>query len=574
LGQSGFMYAPAGLLLAGVCLSALTLVTIERAPQFSPAAAVPGGLVVLFLATWLCLLAAAAQLWWGAARRRAAVLLGLGGLAWLAPEWENPGAAPPLFAVGLLVAGMTPALVLHAALTWQEGRIDGRAARLMVLSGYVVCVGLVGLLPALVLDPAALGCADCPANPWLVGDSAMLPLVERLGSAAAAVWLGASAVLLARRAFANVPAQNAVQLSALGFLTVSAVRETVPLLWKSSLQSTVAGVLWVTASIMLAVTGLGAMWVLLTRRRSRRALGRIVVDLARGQQPGRLRDAFAQLLSDPTLELVYIEADEVFVNAQGFPVSAGPTPGRERTSLVHDGNLLALLLHASTASVPPEELEDLVTAAHLGLEHEALIARASSQERELRESGLRLLAARDAERARLERDLHDGAQQRLVSVALGLELLRHTCPSQQLEYAKGQLQLAIDELRAIAHGLAPPVLADAGLTAALRALAETRRLHVTAPDLDRLDPAVETTAYLLVERVTRVTPGSVILTRHDDTLRVDLTLRGDAPDADMADERVVALGGSVAVRRGRGTTLIELKLPVESIHERPASAVC
>jgi signal transduction histidine kinase len=567
------MYAPAGLLLAGLCLSALTLVTIERAPQFSPAAAVPGGLVVLFLATWLCLLAATAQLWWGAARRRAAVLLGLGGLAWLAPEWENPGATPPLFAVGLLVAGLTPALVLHAALTWQEGQFDGRAARLLVLSGYVVCVGLVGLLPALVLDPAALGCADCPANPWLIGDSAMLPLVERLGSAAAAVWLSASAVLLARLAFGNVPAQNAVQLSALGFLTVSAMRETVTLLWKSSLQSTVAGVLWVTASILLAVTGLGAMWVLLARRRSRRALGRIVVDLARGQQPGRLRDAFAELLSDPTLELVYLKADEVFIDAQGFPVSAGPTPGRRRTSLVHEGNLLGLLLHASTASVPPEELEDLVAAAHLGLEHEALIARASSQERELRESGLRLLAARDAERARLERDLHDGAQQRLVSVALGLELLRHSCPRRQLEYAKGQLQLAIDELRAIAHGLAPPVLVDAGLAAALEALAETRQLQVTARGLERFDPAVETTAYQLVERASRGTSASVILARKVDKLRVDLALKGDAPDMDTADERVVTLGGWMAVQREGSTIHVELELPVESIGQTPGSAL-
>ena len=298
----------------------------------------------------------------------------------------------------------------------------------------------------------------------------------------------------------------------------------------------------------MAVTGLGALWVLLARRRSRRALGRIVIGLARGQQPGRLRDAFAELLSDPTLELAYLEADEDFVNAQGLPVSAERTPGRRRTSLVHDGNPLGLLLHASTASVPPEESR-IWSTPHLGLEHEGLIARALSEERELRESGVRLLVARDSERRRLERDLHDGAQQRLVSVALGLELLRHSCPGQQLEYAKVQLKLAIDELRSIAQGLAPPVLVDAGLAAALEALAETRQLQVTAPGLERFDPAVETTAYQLVERASRGTSTSVILARKVDKLRVDLALKGDAPDMDTADERVVALGGWMAVQR-------------------------
>jgi signal transduction histidine kinase len=432
----------------------------------------------------------------------------------------------------------------------------------------------VGLLPALVLDPAALGCADCPANPWLVWDSAMLPLVERLGSAAVAVWLAAAAALLARRVAGDGGARNvAVRLSALAFLTVSAVQVTIALVSKSSMQSTVAGVLWVAASILLAVTGLGALWVLLARRRSRRALGRIVIGLARGQQPGRLRDAFAELLSDPTLELAYLEADEDFVNAQGLPVSAERTPGRRRTSLVHDGNPLGLLLHASTASVPPEELEDLVDAAHLGLEHEGLIARALSEERELRESGVRLLVARDTERRRLERDLHDGAQQRLVSVALGLELLRHSCPGQQLDYAKVQLKLAIDELRSIAQGLAPPVLVDAGLAAALEALAETRQLQVTAPGLERFDPAVETTAYQLVERASRGTSTSVILARKVDKLRVDLALKGDAPDMDTADERVVALGGWMAVQREGSTIHVEVELPVESIREMPGPAL-
>ena len=96
---------------------------------------------------------------------------------------------------------------------------------------------------------------------------------------------------------------------------------------------------------------------------------------------------------------------------------------------------------------------------------------------------------------------------------------------------------------------------------------------MTAPSLERLDPAVETTAYQLVERASRGTSTSVILARNVDKLRVDLTLFGDGPDMDTADERIVALGGRIVVRRDGATTHVGVELPLESIREVPGSAL-
>ena len=569
------MYAPVSLLVAGLVLGVLTLVTLRGSPQFSLAASVPGGAAVLVTATWLCLLAAAAQLWRGSRPRKAAVLLGLAGLSWLVPEWDSPYAAPPLYASALLLASATPVLVLHAGLATRDSRLGGVAGRVTVLSGYVVCLGLLGLAPALVLDPVAMGCNNCPGNPWLVrDDAALLAQLERVGGLTLAVWLCIAAGLLARRTLdrSGRSKHAAVQLPALGFLVVLAMLKIAHLGWGITPRSSLAGVLWFAASLFLAGTALGALWLLLVRHRARRSLGRILIDLGRGQQPGLLRDAFAERLGDPTLELLYRKADGTLVDALGRPFRPATTCDCRCTALQHGGTPLGLLVQSAITSSPSGELEELVNSTHLGLEHEGLAARALSEERDLRESGIRLLSARDNERRRLERDLHDGAQQRLLGMALGLQLLTRSCPGPHVEAALHQLALAIEEVRAMAQGLSPPVLVDAGLPAALQSLAEIRDLHISAGHLGRLDTAVETTAYQLVEVASRKAPARVTLAWQDQRLRMRLAILGDLSDLTPAADRVVTLGGRIAVRHDSGTTAVEVDLPVEVWRERSAES--
>jgi signal transduction histidine kinase len=566
------VYAPVSLLVAGLVFGALTLVTVQESPQFSLAASVPGGIVLLLTATWLCTLAAAGTLWWDNRPRRAGVLLGLAGLSWLVPEWDSPNAPAVLYAAALLLASMTPTLLLHAALTWRDSRLSDLPARLTVAGGYVIFLGVAGLARAMVLDPVAIGCFDCPDNPWLVREGGVwLPRLEQIGGVTAALWLAIAAAVLARTVMAGAgPSRHAaILLPALAFLLVLAARELTELGWGLPNRSPLAGAFWAGATLALAGTALGASWLLLARRRARRSLGHILVELARGQQPGRLRDAFAARLADPTAKLLYPKADGTMVDALGRPFAGAATSERRCTPLEFGGSRLGVLLHSSTTSISSEELDELVAATHLGLEHEGLTARARSEERDLRASGVRLLTARDSERRRLERDLHDGAQQRLVGMALGLQLLSRTCPDAQVETARKQLALAIEEVRAIAQGLSPPVLVDAGLVPAIRALAEKRDLRVMAPDLGRFDRAAEITAYQIVENATHGAPAGVTLSRQDHALRMSLTVERSVPDLTTAADRVVTLGGRIAVDRGDGTTALDVELPVHTWEAAP-----
>jgi signal transduction histidine kinase len=562
LGQAGAMYLPVGLLGVGLGFGILTLVTIQRSPQFSLAASVAGGPVVLLAAAWICLLAAAAHLSWGRKRRGPAVLLALAGLSWFVPEWDNPDAYPTLYAAAIILGAVTPALLLHAALAWSEGRLRGPTSRIVVFTGYVICFGVLGVVRALILDPVALDCADCPANPWLVtGDEGTLAQLETLGGIVAVGWLalGMLALVASRYSVAGRGRHSVLRISALAFLLTLLVWQVGELRDLHD-RDPLAGRLWLTASLALIAMAAGALWQLARTRRARRAVNRIVLDLSRGKEPGHLRDAIAERLGDATLQLLYPKADGALIDAHGRTVDVGTV--RAVTPLTFEGALLALLSHAPDIALSSEELNELATGMHLGLENEALTARALAEERDLRESGLRLLAARDAERTRLERDLHDGAQQRLVGMALGLQLLTRQCPGPVPEQARHELTLALGEVRAIAQGLSPPVLVDAGLGAALRSLAETRPLSIGIETTERVDPALETTVYQLVEQATRDAPGHVDVFRTQSNLEVRINVVGDVPDPTDVTDRVVTLDGRIDVRRDNGTTIIEATLPI------------
>src|SRR5262249_6449200 len=133
----------------------------------------------------------------------------------------------------------------------------------------------------------------------------------------------------------------------------------------------------------------------------------------------------AGALGDPTLELAYLRPNtERYVNATGRPVSVAPGPGRVVTPLLRGHLPVGALVHDARLSEHPGLVEEVVAAARLALENEQLQAEVRAQLEELRASRSRIVETADAERRRLERDLHDGAQQRIVALSLGLRLLR------------------------------------------------------------------------------------------------------------------------------------------------------
>jgi signal transduction histidine kinase len=235
--------------------------------------------------------------------------------------------------------------------------------------------------------------------------------------------------------------------------------------------------------------------------------------------------------------------------------------------MVHDQDLLD----------QPRLLEAVGSAGRLALENERLQAELRAQLVELRESRARLVRTGDEERRRLERDLHDGAQQRLLGLGMGLQLLRGRQPDAEssalLAEAETELQEALAELRELARGIHPAVLTDHGLDAAVRTLAERSPVPVEVQPLgERLPGHVETAAYFVVAealanvaKYAHATSARVNLSRENGHARIEVTDNG-VGGADhsrgsglkgLAD-RVGALDGRLRVQSvvGSGTTVV------------------
>jgi signal transduction histidine kinase len=280
-----------------------------------------------------------------------------------------------------------------------------------------------------------------------------------------------------------------------------------------------------------------------------------VLELAETPSPGRLERALARNLADPQLRLSYPLADGRYVNADGQPQQPGPAS----TALVRNGAEVALLTHKPGLLDDNALVEELAAGASLGLENERLHAELLAQLADLRASRARIVAAGDAERRRLERDLHDGAQQRLVALALELRIARsrleaETDPNETLidrvRQAEDQLRDTLGALRKLAGGIFRAVLADEGLAAAVDALAEEseERLRIVRLPEGRLALTVETAAYRLIsETVTHAHGRPVTLTAFTDDGLLVIELESEHIPGDMTElkDRFGALDGTL-----------------------------
>ena len=223
-----------------------------------------------------------------------------------------------------------------------------------------------------------------------------------------------------------------------------------------------------------------------------------------------VRDALAGALGDPGLELAFwLPARGEYVDADGHRADLS---GRAVTEIEHDGEKVAAIVHDPALLDEPELVRAAGAAAALALHNQRLDAELRARYEELRASRARLVAAGDDARRRIERDLHDGAQQHLVSLALTLRLARlatedGTKAAGFLDAGIDALKLGLAELRELARGIHPAVLTERGLEAALHGLAARAPVPVTVTaDLgSRLEPAYESAAYFLVsEALTNV----------------------------------------------------------------------
>ncbi|MDA0164539.1 histidine kinase [Solirubrobacter ginsenosidimutans] len=484
---------------------------------------------------------------------------------------------PVLWAIGATADTVIISLLIHLLLAFPSGRLETRGARIVAALGYVAGV----LQPVLVLFSTCgsdLG-DDCPSNPILISDDrSIASVIETVQGVFAVVAVTLTVVLLLRRWRASNHAQRR------GLEPVLLLGAVIMVLGlaTAATQSAGAGEMAAQIAFIAAFALLPAAFLLgLVRTRFFRTatVGRLIEQLARDRD---LRDALADALGDPTLEVAYWLPERGYVDRAGHPIEAGE---RELTEIDHEGRRVGALLHARVLSETPELVVEASAAAVLALENARLEVELRAQVEALRASRARLVEAGDAERRRLGRDLHDGAQQRLVALMIELQLARERLPAdadgalELVESAFANAQAAVGELRDLASGIHPAVLSQRGLDAALESLASRAPVPVELDSAlaERLPSAVETAAYFVVaEALTNVakyagaTYARVEVRRENGCAVVDV--RDDGVGGANAaggsglrglGDRVGALDGTLEVESPRGAgTLIRARIPL------------
>jgi signal transduction histidine kinase len=499
------------------------------------------------------LLAAGSALWLERGRDRAALLLVLAGIAWFTPDWVGWDEGPAVVrSVGAVIAPFLPALLFDLAATVSGNRVARLSSHVVYASTVVVSVGR-ALFRDPFLDPRCW--SNCTDNIFLL--DADQGIARALDSALPRVALATGLLVVflsAWRAVVARPAARRIEvplLVALGLAGAAEAAYGIALILDPAEGAERASflALYIAAGCALSLVALAVGWTISQARRRRSAVARLAADLEAAPESGSLAAALARSLGDPRLEVAYPVGDRL-VAGDGRPISAD---GRMATPLVRGGQTVAVLLHEPDA-VPGEDLErELGSAARLAIENERLRAEVLARLHDLRASRVRIVETADTERRRLERDLHDGAQQQLLALSYDLRRALSKADGELVSVIGSgldEVQAALEELRELAHGIHPAILTEAGLGAALRTLADTARvpLDVLSCTEERFPPAAEAAAYAVaVEALERTGEDGLSLraARRGGTLVVDAEGPGVAPTIHLAD-RVGALGGTVA----------------------------
>jgi signal transduction histidine kinase len=516
------------------------------------------------------------EVWTGA-------LMVAAGFCMLASSLANFDSAVP-FTIGLVAAPVATAVIAHLVLAFPDGRLHSTLERVVVAGAYFVTIPLQVVMLMFMGFENVTGC-PCPSNLLFIRDdmalhSAIMSTQRILGIALGVVavgivvrrWQGASGPL--RRALAPILLTGSI---------------TLLLLLGTLLAAQVSTPAWATVSaaerVATALVPIAYLLGLFRARLGRVAVSDLVMELGEMPEPGRLRDALARALRDPSLQLAYwVPQSGRYVGVDGRRVEPSGAGGRTVTMLERHDQRIAALVHDPALAEDPALLDAVSTAAGLALENERLLADLRAQVVQLHESRARIVEAGDTERRRLERNLHDGAQQRLVSLALALGLAESKVQDdppgavELLQAAREELAQALAELRELARGIHPAVLTERGLPYALATLAERAPVEVALEvKVARRPPAaIEAAVYYVVAealsniaKYARATTASVHVTMDDRRLLVEVAddgVGGADPSAGSGlrglEDRVQAFGGALRVVSGPGEgTRITAQLP-------------
>jgi signal transduction histidine kinase len=436
------------------------------------------------------------------------------GVVWFAPIWVGWDDGPPLLrSIGMLIAGFAVPLLMHLILATPTGQLRGVPAEALVLAVYLE-TGLGALALALVRNPFFdPNCwANCSDNVFLLRSAPRvaraIESVDRWFSVAAAIAL---VIIIGWQLLTDSVAARRAQLpfAAPAILLSGAVVGHALVLLRTPLEDPADPTfqtIFIVACAAAFLMAAGLVWATVRTRVQRRAVARITANLGQAPAPGSLVAALGRAIGDPQLQITYwIPDSQRYVDAEGRPVAEpAAAPGQTLTPLVRDGHRIAVVSHS--AAVP--DLERAIGAAvRLALENERMQAEMLAQLDQLRASRVRIVEIGDAERRQLERDLHDGAQQRLLALSYDVRLARvqaqeggDTAAAALLTDATSEATAALSELRDLAHGIYPAILVEAGLGPAIITLAEGADIpvEILAVAEGRYTASVETAAYLVV----------------------------------------------------------------------------
>jgi signal transduction histidine kinase len=455
--------------------------------------------------------------WYRNPGNRIGVLMVATGFAWYVGQLARTEPAL-LFSVGFALENLYVAFAVHLLLAYPSGRLEGGIDRVLVACTYAtVTLGFVPI--ALFVSSAEYGCVGCPDNVFLIENQPSFGATWLDGLSVLGIVIPLAVVVrLAQRwRRASRPLRRTVTPV---FLAGSALMITLATLLAIALLGGSMRLIDIVYYSSLPALALVPFLFLAGLARGRmlrgRGLGRLVRRLGASLERGELRAALAEALGDPSVELAYwLPESRQYVDAEGRPVELpGPDTGRSVTEVERDSRRIAAIVHDPTLLDDPERVREAGAAAALALENERLEAELRAKVEEVRASRSRLVEVGWRQRRRLERDLHDGAQQRLVSLALTLRMARDRLgpdggdAAVLLDRSREELDLALSELRELARGIHPAVLADRGLSAAVNSLAERAPLPVEVRGVppERLPEHIELTAYFVIsEALTNIT---------------------------------------------------------------------
>jgi signal transduction histidine kinase len=568
-------------LAVAVALVAFELVYPTFLTPHSPRQPLSYSLVIAAVgAAWL---AVGIGAWHGRPRNRVGLLMVAVGFGWLSYQLSwLPG--PLAWMWTYFTNDLELPFLVWLALIYPTGRLFNSGERAVIAAAWLLWAWPQGV--SLLMDDPQAHCpgSDCPANLLLLRHDDVLQQALIRPSQVAALLVAAVVIALIfvhwRRA------------------TNRGRRSVLPLVWLSGPPAVwfaldiggrlnlIAAPTWIWPWFNLALVSipLGYVYMRLLDRWDRGAVGDLIVGLGTRWQPNELRQVLARTLKDPTLEVAYwLPEERRFADLDGQEVAIPKVgdPRRASTVLERAGEPLAVIVHDAAVADDPKLMAAAAAAVTMAVENERLHALVRAQLDEVRASRARIVAAQDAERRRLERDLHDGAQQRLVTLALALgEARSHVAegsdPSLRsaLETASDEVGAALAELRELAVGIHPAILTRAGLVAAVRSLGERAQLPVIveADDIGRLDPSLEAAAYFVVsEALTNIakhaqaTEAKIRLSRTAKDLRIEVADDGvGGADESLGSglrglaDRVRAVDGLLTVKSPvkKGTSLV------------------